>query len=117
MEEQMRQKGMLGNERKVNVGLNERVASVVAGTVLFIFGLRRLPLIVIGMFLGSGYLIYRGITGRCIAFDLMGVDTSEGTDSPGLQMGQEQRPERDSVQETLEQTFPASDPPAWTAGA
>jgi uncharacterized membrane protein len=65
-----------------NVGDVERVVSVIAGTALALFGLRRFSLTRLGLAgLGSS-LIYRGLTGYCSAYARAGVSTadpSEGT--------------------------------------
>jgi uncharacterized membrane protein len=62
----------------VNVGMSERLASLVAGTTLGAFGLfraqrGRLPLAA----LGAG-LVYRGLSGHCGLYQRLGVDTAEG---------------------------------------
>jgi uncharacterized membrane protein len=60
-----------------NVGDGERVVSVIAGTALALFGLRRFSLTRLG-FVGFGAsLIYRGLTGYCSAYARAGVSTAE----------------------------------------
>src|SRR5947209_6711143 len=64
-------------ERRINVGENERVTSVAAGAILALFGLGRasLPgLVVAGV---GGALAYRGITGHCSMYEAAGVDTAQ----------------------------------------
>jgi uncharacterized membrane protein len=63
-----------------NVGMSERLASLVAGTTLGAFGLfraqrGRLPLAA----LGAG-LVYRGLSGHCWLYQKLGVNTAEGDD-------------------------------------
>jgi uncharacterized membrane protein len=60
-----------------NVGDVERVISVVAGTALALFGLRRFSLTRLGMAFTGGSLVYRGLTGRCAAYERLGVNTAE----------------------------------------
>jgi len=63
--------------RRKNVGDMERVVSVVAGTALALFGLRRFSLTRLG-FAGLGAsLVYRGLTGYCAAYDRAGVSTAD----------------------------------------
>jgi uncharacterized membrane protein len=61
----------------VNVGRSERLVSTGAGAVLVVAGLVRgsLPgLLVAGL---GGGLMYRGIAGRCPAYDALGVNTAD----------------------------------------
>jgi uncharacterized membrane protein len=67
-----------GGSCGVNVGMSERLASLVAGTTLGAFGLfraqrGRLPLAALG-----ASLVYRGLSGRCMAYQKLGVDTAAG---------------------------------------
>jgi uncharacterized membrane protein len=65
----------------VNVGMSERLASLIAGTTLGAFGLfraqrGRLPLAALG-----ASLVYRGLSGHCSWYQKLGVDTAE--EKPG----------------------------------
>ena len=60
-----------------NVGDVERVVSIVAGTALALFGLRRFSLTRLGMAAMGGSLIHRGITGHCALYERAGVSTAE----------------------------------------
>src|ERR1044071_585431 len=66
----------------VNVGQTERWASAVAGGALAIYGLSRRTWGGAVLALVGGSLIYRGSTGHCHMYDLMGVNTAETTDNP-----------------------------------
>jgi uncharacterized membrane protein len=69
-------------DSSVNVGQTERWASAVAGGALAIFGLSRRTWGGAVLALVGGSLIYRGSTGHCQMYDLMGVNTAETTDNP-----------------------------------
>jgi len=74
--EQSRQR----SSSKVNVGMDERIVSVAAGTIAAWMGLSRgsLPgLLVAGV---GGALVYRGVTGHCSAYQALGLDTAHAQD-------------------------------------
>jgi uncharacterized membrane protein len=67
--------------RGKNVDDIERVISVVAGTALALFGLKRFSFTRLGLAALGGNLVYRGVTGYCSLYQKLGVstaDTSEG---------------------------------------
>jgi uncharacterized membrane protein len=70
-------KGYGDYARGRNVGDMERVVSVIAGTALALFGLRRFSMTRLGMAALGGSLVHRGITGYCAAYGRLGVDTAE----------------------------------------
>lgn len=67
-----------GNEGGVNVSRAERLISTGAGAILLAAGLSRgsLPGLVAAA-LGGG-LMYRGVSGRCTAYQMLGVNTAQG---------------------------------------
>lgn len=65
---------------KVNVGMNERWLSVLSGGAMFWYGLSRRSLAGLTLAAGGGYLVYRGLTGHCPAYEALGVNVA----TPGL---------------------------------
>lgn len=60
----------------VNVGEGERMASLIGGTAVALYGLSRGTLGGLGLALVGGSLIYRGMTGHCSAYQAIGLDTA-----------------------------------------
>ncbi len=59
-----------------NVGQAERIASLLGGGALALYGLSRGSLAGLIGALAGGSLVYRGATGRCSAYAAMGVNTA-----------------------------------------
>jgi uncharacterized membrane protein len=94
------------SERGMNVGQAERWASGVVGGALALRALGGFsPVRLLQLAAGVG-LLYRGVTGHCPVYEQLGVDTAHRGRSDAT-------PDR-LVDETLEDTFPASDAPSWT---
>lgn len=97
-----------------NVGKHERVMSSIAGGGLALLSLMtRNPFAkLLGGALG-GFLLFRGATGKCMIYSALGVNTA----IPLLRhKGMSTYPTASEARmdDTLDDSFPASDPPSWS---
>ncbi len=111
---------------KANVNTQERFASILGGSALVFYGLLRRSPWGLNALLAGGYLLYRGITGYCPAYNKLGINTLSIEEQQQLRTGAAsgERIDRpnpgpehtiepaDTTDEKLWETFPASDPPA-----
>jgi uncharacterized membrane protein len=83
------QRGMSDRERTSgseccatqNVGMGERVASMIGGGVMALYGLRRGSLDGLLMMGLGGSLIYRGVSGNCKLYEALGISTARNPES------------------------------------
>lgn len=73
----MRSKAFAERHQPVrNVGTGERFGSILAGMPLVLFGLKRRSLKGLAMAAVGGELVYRGLTGHCPVFAIVGLNTA-----------------------------------------
>lgn len=65
------------NGHHLNVGDTERWLSLASGAALALYGLRRRSPAALGLAAAGTFLISRGATGRCPAYQKLGVDTAD----------------------------------------
>ncbi len=66
---------------ETNVGDNERIVSIVAGSALALLGLSRRTATGLLVAAVGGGLIYRGVTGHCAVYTALGYDTANEGES------------------------------------
>ena len=96
---------MTAIDTRQNVGDTERWASAIAGGALALYGATRrsIPGALLAA-LGAS-LAYRGIGGHCPVYGALGIDRARG---------HRWSREDHRVEAASEDSFPASDAPAWT---
>lgn len=70
--------------KEVNIGPNERAASLAAGAGLIIFSMVRPSRSSIPLALSGGYLLFRGVTGKCIAYHLLEINRTGPRGKDGI---------------------------------
>jgi hypothetical protein len=95
----------------MNVGQGERLGSLLAGLVLIGRAFSRPTWGRIAAGVGGAMLLKRAITGHCEVKESLGIGQNQQQRVP---VRAKRRPRKDPVSEASEESFPASDPPAWT---
>ena len=62
---------------RVNVGRMERGISLIGGMTLLAYTLSRRPELGMPIALNAGYLLYRGATGHCVFYQMLGINRAE----------------------------------------
>ncbi len=70
-----------GSACAINVGNAERTISTVAGGFALLYGLSKLSLSTIVAAVAGGVLLYRGLTGHCVAYQALGTSTADGLEN------------------------------------
>lgn len=94
-----------------NVSQAERTLALGGGLVLAVAALRRAPWAVTLAALG-GALLYRGATGRWPLYEVLGISPAGSPWHQPVQL----MPQEEQIDETIAESFPASDPPGWHTG-
>ena len=71
---------------RANVGRVERGISVATGIALLAYTLSRRPRLSLPLALDAGYMIYRGTTGHCVFYQMLGINRSEVNGHEGIRV-------------------------------
>jgi hypothetical protein len=102
----------ISGDAGTNVGPGERVGSLLAGAVLIGRAISRPTLGRIAAAMGGAALLTRALTGHCALYERLGIGSNPDQTARRRRIRRSRR--KDPVQEASEESFPASDPPAWT---
>jgi uncharacterized membrane protein len=94
-------------EASLNVAGWERWISTLGGAALVANALRRPSLVNTVLAAGGAMLVERGLTGHCSLYQALGIATRNPEER--------ERARSHAVEEASVDSFPASDPPAWTS--
>lgn len=69
---------------RVNIGRMERGISLVSGMALLAYTLSRRPRLGLPIALDAGYMLYRGVTGHCVFYQMLGINRAEADGHEGI---------------------------------
>lgn len=69
---------------RVNIGRMERGISLVSGMALLAYTLSRRPKLGLPIALDAGYMLYRGVTGHCVFYQMLGINRAEADGHEGI---------------------------------
>ena len=69
---------------RVNVGGVERGISLATGLALLAYTVARRPRLGVPIGLDAGYMIYRGATGHCVFYQMLGINRAESNGHEGI---------------------------------
>jgi uncharacterized membrane protein len=71
---------------RVNVGPVERGISLATGFALLAYTVARRPRLSLPLGLDAGYMIYRGATGHCVFYQMLGINRAEANGHEGIRV-------------------------------
>jgi uncharacterized membrane protein len=71
---------------RVNVGRVERGVSLASGLALLAYTVARRPRLSLPLGLDAGYMIYRGATGHCVFYQMLGINRAEMNGHEGIRV-------------------------------
>ena len=71
---------------RVNVGQVERGISLATGLALLAYTVSRRPKLTLPLGLDASYMIYRGATGHCVFYQMLGINRSEVNGHEGIRV-------------------------------
>lgn len=71
---------------RVNVGRVERGLSLATGLTLLAYTVARRPRLGLPLGLDAGYMIYRGATGHCVFYQMLGINRAEANGHEGIRV-------------------------------
>jgi uncharacterized membrane protein len=69
---------------RINVGPVERGVSLATGLALLAYTVARRPKLGVPLGLDAGYMIYRGATGHCVFYQMLGINRAEANGHAGI---------------------------------